>query len=59
MPKYFFQHEGTGKRYDVVNIDKAAGTVTLRGPHTQREFTETLDQAKFDKMGYKLMQEAE
>lgn len=57
MPRFFFQHTGTGKRYDVVSIDKAAGTMRLRGPITKREFTETFDPGKFERMGYTLMQE--
>lgn len=57
MAGFFFLNESTGRRYDVINIDKAAGKITLRGRTTGREFTETFDPEKFAKMGYKLMQE--
>ena len=59
MTQFFFLHSGTGKRYDVVDIDRAAGTVKLRGPIAKREFVEKFDPEKFAKMGYQLMQEPE
>ena len=55
--RFFFLNEATGKRYDVVNIDRTAGTIQLRGPTTQRVFTEKLDNERFARMGYKLMKE--
>lgn len=57
MSNFFFLNEATGKRYDVVNIDQQAGTIQLRGPITQRVFTERLDTERFARMGYKLMKE--
>lgn len=57
MSNFFFLNAATGKRYDVVSIDKEAGVIKLRGPHTQRVFTEKFDAAKFERMGYKLMKE--
>lgn len=57
MAEFFFLNDATGKRYDVVNINKEKGTIDLRGPHTNRVFTEKYDAAQFAKMGYRLMKE--
>ena len=51
MPQYF-EHKQTGKRYAVVSVDEAAGTMTLKGSHT--EFKEPNDSAHFERMGYVL-----
>lgn len=50
--KIYFRNEKTGKRYRVVRMNKAEGTVVLRGDHA--EFTETYDKEKFKRMGYVL-----
>lgn len=56
MSDLYFRNEKTGKRYKVVSMDKAAGTITLRGDHA--EFVEKYDKEKFKKLGYILEKEA-
>ena len=51
----YFLNEATGRRYDVVKFDKAAGEVQLKGKYGQ--FTEKFDRAKFERMGYVLKQD--
>ncbi len=51
----FFKNTRTGKRYEIVRLDKDAGTVTLKGQHA--EFTEKYDKEKFQQMGYTLEKE--
>lgn len=55
MADFFFQNEATGRCYDVVHIDRAAGIIRLRGRATGREFEEKFDPERFEKLGYKLM----
>lgn len=55
MPELYFINEKTSKRYKVVRFDKAAGEVVLKGEHA--EFSEKFDKAKFENMGYRLVQE--
>jgi glutamine amidotransferase-like uncharacterized protein len=50
----YFLHEKTGKRYDIVSFNKETGEVRLKGQHA--EFTEKFDKARFQEMGYTLMQ---
>lgn len=57
MSKLYFRNEHTGKRYRVVKLDKASGSITLRGDHA--EFTEKYDKEKFKSMGYVLEKEAD
>lgn len=52
MPKLYFRNEKTGKRYEVVKLDKAAGVVVLKG--TIATFTEAYDKDRFKRMGYVL-----
>lgn len=56
MPKLYFQNEKTGKRYEIVRFDKAAGEVVLKGT-SNNEFTEKYDKDRFLQMGYSLVQE--
>lgn len=54
--KVFFESVHTGKRYEIVSLDQAAGTVTLIGPHNQ-PFTEKYTKERFEEMGYKLVRD--
>lgn len=51
--KLFFESTKTGKRYQVIKMDKEAGTITLKGK--VHEFTEKYDKEAFEKNGYKLV----
>lgn len=57
MVKLYFRNEQTGKRYQIVRMDKEAGEVVLQGEHA--EFTEKYDKEKFKKLGYTLEKEVE
>lgn len=50
--KMYFVNKSTGRRYEIVGFDGAAGTVTLRGETAT--FTEPYDKARILKNGYKL-----
>ena len=52
MPSIYFRHTRTGKRFQVLKMDKEAGEVTLKGEIS--EFTEKYDKDKFVSMGYVL-----
>lgn len=52
MPKLFFVNKETGRRYEIVKLDKEAGEVTLRGE--MAVFTESYDKDKFKELGYTL-----
>ncbi len=54
VPKLYFESTKTGKRYEVVRFDKAAGEVVLKGEHAQ--FTEKFSKERFTAMGYKPVQ---
>jgi len=54
--KLFFRNKTTGKRYDIVRIDKEAGEIVLKGEHA--EFTEKYDKERFARLGYVLEKEA-
>lgn len=54
--KVFFESVHTGRRYEIVSLDQAAGTVTLLGPHNQ-PFEEKYSKERFEEMGYKLVRE--
>jgi hypothetical protein len=56
MAKVYFRNTRTGKRFEVVRIDKAAGQIVLKGEYA--EFTEPYDKARFKEMGYELEREA-
>lgn len=51
-PKLYFRNTVTGKRYQIISLDKKAGTIVLKGDHA--EFTETYDKTRFAEMGYVL-----
>lgn len=55
--KIFFEHEKTGKKFDIVSIDREAGKVTLRG-ELGTEFEEPYDKERFQRLGYRLRKEA-
>lgn len=57
MPKLYFRNVNTGKRYEVVKLDKAAGKVTLKG--ATATFDEVYDKDRFKRMGYVLEQGTE
>lgn len=50
MVKLYFKNTRTGKRYEVVSMDKEARTVTLKGQHA--EFVEKYDKERFERLGY-------
>jgi hypothetical protein len=49
--RYFYIHERTKRRFEIIDIDTEANTVTLRGEHSV--FTEVFDKARFKELGYK------
>jgi glutamine amidotransferase-like uncharacterized protein len=55
MPKIYFRNEATGKKFQVVKLDKESGKVTLRGEHA--EFVEAYDRDRFKRLGYVLEKE--
>lgn len=55
MIKVYFKNEKTGKKYEVVKLDKEKSEVTLRGEYA--EFTEPYDKERFMKLGYVLVKE--
>ena len=55
MSELFFRNKKTGKKFKVVRFDKAKGTIVLKGEY--REFEEKFDKAKFERLGYELVQE--
>lgn len=55
MTKVFFKNEKTGKKYEVVKLDKEKSEVTLRGEYA--EFIEPYDKERFQKLGYVLVKE--
>lgn len=57
MPKLFFEHEKTKKRFEIVRFNEADKTVTLKGPTS--EFTDDYDKELYKKLGYKLVKEEE
>lgn len=55
MTKVYFKNTNTGKRYEVLKLDKASGQIILKGEHV--EFTERYDKQRFMEMGYVLEKE--
>lgn len=51
--KLYFRNTKTGKRYEIVRLDKEAGEVVLKGEYA--EFTEKYDKERFKRMGYELV----
>lgn len=54
MPEIYFENENTKKRFKVVEFNREAGTVRLKGDNA--EFTESYDKERFQRMGYALKQ---
>lgn len=52
MTTVYLRHTKTGKRYQVVSLNKADGKITLKGEHA--EFTESYDPPRFKQLGYVL-----
>lgn len=50
--KLYLKNEQTGKRYEIVKLDKAAGKVTLRGETA--EFVEEYSKERMQRLGYVL-----
>jgi hypothetical protein len=48
-------HTKTGRRYEVLSLDREARKVRLKGE--QAEFEETYDPARFKQLGYTLEKE--
>lgn len=55
MSKVYFKHEKTGKMFEVVNLNREDGTITLKGELAT--FTEPFDKERFKKLGYTLVKE--
>ena len=56
--KMYFQNEKTGRKFEIVRFDKAAGTVVLRSnlpEFPNAEFEEKYTKERFQQMGYKLV----
>lgn len=53
--KYFYIHEKSGRKFEVIDIDPEAGTITLKGELSQ--FTEPWSKEAFREMGYKRITE--
>lgn len=55
MTEIFFENKKTKMRFRIVKFDKAKGTMVLKGKY--REFEEKYDKARFERLGYELVQE--
>ncbi len=55
MAKYFLVSSRTGKKFEIIERDKEAGTVKLKGDIA--EWDEPFDMEKFKKQGYTLVKE--
>lgn len=55
MTKLFFKNTNTGKRYEVLKLDKTTGEIILKGEHV--EFVERYEKERFKQMGYVLEKE--
>lgn len=55
--KLFFKNTKTGKRYEVIKLDKKSGKVILKGELAQ--FDLDFDPDLFEKLGYELVEEQE
>lgn len=54
-PRIYFRSTKTGKRFEIINLDKENAQITLRGEYAT--FTEKYDKAHFQRMGYVLERE--
>jgi hypothetical protein len=57
MTKLYFKNEKTGRKYEIIKLDKEKSQVTLRGDYA--EFVEPYDKERFKKLGYTLVKEEE
>lgn len=55
MIKVYFKNEKTGKKYEIVHLDKEKSQVKLKGEYA--EFVEPYDKERFKKLGYVLVKE--
>jgi hypothetical protein len=55
MAKVYFVNSKTGKKYEVLKFDRAAGKVQLVGEHAV-PFEERYDKEMFQRLGYELQQ---
>lgn len=55
--KYYLVSSRTGKKFQIIERDKEAGTVKLKGDIA--EWDEPFDMEKFKSQGYKLVKEEE
>jgi hypothetical protein len=55
MATYYLVSSRTGKKFEIIERDKAAGTVKLKGDIA--EWDEPFDMEKFKKQGYTLVKE--
>jgi hypothetical protein len=53
--KRYAQNIATGKRWEIIKIDKEAGTITLKGDYN--EFTEPYSPERMQRLGYRLVKE--
>lgn len=53
MTRYFLASRETGTKFEIVQIDRKAATITLRGS-SGVEFEEPYDPGKFKNRGYQL-----
>lgn len=51
MKKYYYIHTRTGRKFEIINVDLEAGTITLKGETS--EFVETFDKERFKELGYR------
>jgi len=55
MAKMYFENQKTGKRYEIVGMNKEAGEVRLKNEYA--EFSEPYDKDRFKQLGYTLVKE--
>jgi len=55
MPKLFLVHDATGKKYEILRVDRDSGMMTLQGPRAK--FDEVYDPAALKQRGYSLCKE--
>lgn len=54
---WYLQHTGTKRKFEIVKVDKASKTVTLKGEHST--FKEAWDPERFKSIGYELIKEGD
>jgi hypothetical protein len=53
--KIYFRNKQTGKKYEVIKLDREKGEVTLKGQY--KSFVERYDKERFQRLGYELVRE--